>query len=188
MRTALIGGLVGALLPALAQAQTKVELGDGVSVVFPSAPAKMHMTSESPAGPPSGAGMGFLQAIRSTDTWMLRIGGATFRATAMTPREQPAAARAECGGPPMPVAPGTISPCDSPAPDLASPPEHRRVTDAGAVFLTRTVQVNGHIYGVSFVRNGDAQLAKLDPKHETPSESAGEAFVGSFKVAARPAK
>ncbi|WP_297693868.1 hypothetical protein [Phenylobacterium sp.] len=185
MRMAVTGGVLSALLPTLALAETKVDLGDGVSVVFPSAPAKMHTTSEPPAGPAKGAGT---ESIRSVDTWMLRIGGATFRATAMTPREQPGAPRATCGDPPLPVPPGTISPCDSVGRDLASPPEERRVMGNGAVVLIRTVKVNGHIYGVTFMRSGEGQLATLDPSHETPPESVGEAFVSSFKVATPPAK
>src|SRR5947209_5542596 len=50
MRTAVIAGVLGALLPTLAMAQTKVALGDGVSVVFPSAPVKMHTTVDSAPG------------------------------------------------------------------------------------------------------------------------------------------
>jgi hypothetical protein len=131
--------------------------------------------------------MGFLQAIGSTDMWMLRIGGATFQATAMTQRRRPGAAAANCGGPPLPVPPGSLSPCDSVGAAMTSPPEQRHVTDSGALFVNRTVQINGRIYGVMFMRQGADQLAKFDRKHETPPDSAGQAFVNSFQVANAPA-
>ena len=186
MRAILVGGLLAALAPTLALAATKVELGDGVSVVFPAAPAKSHMTNDPPP-PGSKDGTGFNQAIGSADMWMLRVGGATFHATVMSPRQAPGVATGKCNGPPMPVAPGTIGPCDSPAQSVANPPERRRVLEDGTLFVTRTVKVNGHVYGVTYTRMGETNRAKMDPKHETPPDSAGEAFVDSFKVAARPA-
>ena len=185
MRMAVIAGVAGAVLPTLALAQVKVVLGDGVSVVFPSAPAKMHMTTEPPPAGSTGAGMGFLQAVQSTDMWTLRIGGAMFEATAMSPRKPPGAPSPKCDGPPMPVAPGTFSLCDSR--DLASPAEHRRLSENGTLFVSRSVQFKGRIYGVIFMRSGESQLAKVDPAHETPPDSAGEAFINSFKVAAQAA-
>jgi len=105
----------------------------------------------------------------------------------MTPREAPAAAAARCGGPPLPVPPGSLSPCDSVGQAMTSPPESRHVTEAGALFASRSVQLNGRVYGVIFIRPGESQLAKLDPRHETPPASAGEAFLNSFKVAPAPA-
>jgi hypothetical protein len=185
----MIGGLLVTLLPTLALAQTKVDLGDGVSVVFPSAPAKRHREPEQPADPSKGAETGLHEAIGATDTWSLRIGGAGFYANALTQRQPPGGAPArDCSGPPLPVPPGSFSPCGSSPADLASPPETRKIMPGGALYLSRVVQVNGRIYGVTFTRQSEDQLAKYNLGAETPPESAGEAFVSSFKVATPPAK
>jgi hypothetical protein len=188
MRAAVIGGVLTALLPTLAVAQTRVELGDGVSVVFPSAPTKIHMTTEPPPpGASAAGGMAGLQAFRSTDMWMLRMGGAMFSATVMTPRQQPGAPRRNCAGPPLPVPPRSVSPRDSPAADLAAPRENRRVFD-GTLSLFRSIQLHGRDYTVMFTLPGTERLAKLHSKEETPSEAVGEAFVNSFETPTATAK
>ena len=54
----------------------------------------------------------------------------------------------------------------------------------GTVTISRSVQIDGRMYSVMFMRPGPEQLARLKPTGETPPEAAGEAFVQSFSVPA----
>ena len=195
MRWAMIAGVLGAILPTFASAQVKVVLGEGVSVVFPSAPVKMHMTVESPPGKASGAAPaaaprpaggppmpvppvehGFAD-FDSADTWMLRQGGATFMATALSRRTSHPDLPALCG--PLPSAGAS---CRVIGTGPAAVREDRLVIEGGNVMIRRFLSHGGRAYSVSYLRLSPEKLAKFNAQDRTSAVSVGDSFLASLQV------
>jgi hypothetical protein len=193
MRTVLIAGALGALLAPPALAQTRVELGDGVSVVFPSAPGRIQTAIDRTPAPPSNLPPMPVdprdqrardQHLRSTDLWALRQGGAAFMASASTPFQ---AYSAKCiAGPGVGPAGGVITCRKLDGGYVVR--ETRRVSDDGRLDITQTLERNGRSYMISFMRPGPEQLKKLSALGPAPSDADGEAFLSSLRVGPTPAK
>jgi hypothetical protein len=195
MRWAVIAGVLGAVLPTLALAQVKVVLGDGVSVVFPGAPIKMHTaTVDSPAAPPPApparrapgeppmpvppepGNFGF-----AADSWLFHKGGASFTAMAMTPRGAHADLPARCRPITTADASGVVS-CRLLGSGPSAVREDRRVLEGGDLMISRSLNRGGRVYSVRYTRLAPQKLAKLNATNRTPPESAGDSFLASFSV------
>ena len=199
MRWSVIAGVLGALLPTLALAQVKVVLGDGVSVVFPGAPVKMHMTVEPPVGAPPGSAPSKpggppmpappdFRNFGSADSWMLHQGRAMFTAMAMSPKTAHADLPARCLHISDASGSKPVESCRIIGAGPAAMRETRRVFDDGNVMMTRFLSHGGHAYMVTYMRMAPQKIAKLSSKDQTPSEAAGEGFLASFTVEGRASR
>jgi len=191
MRQAVIAGVLAAALPTLAQAQVKVALGDGVSVVFPAAPVKLHTTMDSPAEPtpaPRAPGVPPMPVppdfrdFGSADSWMLHQGGASFTAMAMSPRGAHADLPARCGPLTNRSASGAALSCRVLGSGPTAVREERRVFEGGDLMISRSISRGGRYYTVRYLRLAPQKLATLNAKNATPSEAAGDSFLASFSV------
>jgi hypothetical protein len=196
MRWAVIAGVLGAALPTLASAQVKVALGDGVSVVFPGAPIKMHTTVEQPPGaePPAAprprpAGQPPMPVppvehdfrdFRGGDSWMFHEDGATFAATAIPVRGSRADLPATCGPIRTAEASGSVASCRVVGSGPAAMREDRRTFGSSGLRVSRWISHGGRAYLVTYMR--------VEPKAATAEDAAGDRFLASLSVSGAGAK
>ncbi|HEV2532438.1 hypothetical protein [Phenylobacterium sp.] len=193
MRWAVMAGVLGAVLPTLASAQVKVALGDGVSVVFPSAPVKMHTTVESGPGaapPPRAPGAPPLPVppnfrdVAGYDAWTVHDLGATYTAMVMSFRTPHDDLPALCGPARAAGATGITASCRVIGSGPTAVQEDRREFQGGDLMITRTIRRDGRVYTLSYMRLSPEKLAKLSTKVVAPSEALGDNFLASLSVGA----
>jgi len=188
MRWVLIAGVLCTALPTMALAQVKVGLGEGVSVVFPAAPVKMHMTVESPAEGAAAPVSPEFRNFGSADNWMLHQGRAMFTAMAMSPKTAQADLPARCVQISDTRRAMPVESCRIIGAGLGAQRETRRVFADGNVMMTRFLSHGGRAYMLTYMRMAPQKTANPGTKDQTPSEAAGESFLASFTVEGRGTK